>query len=195
MGYLDTGPPRAEYKPNILYQIFQYIEVAVNHLDENNFPNGISGSIILPGTLNGNTVTQGTLYPDAFPDYSVGLNKLAWREYYIPLILLARPVQTTNTEGENLGGYFQWVPSAFPGDGKWYLEASIFTADASATATCILKGSIEYGSVMTTNTSLTLVRSDEITMPVNNESLWIVLKTSNASYAASLVSARIIYVP
>jgi len=194
MAYLDLGPPRPEYKANILFQIFNLIENALNHLDENNFPNQISGSIIANGTLS--TATLKDYIPtNLIQDYSLSIKKLAWREIPIPLILAATPVTTTSTTGANFGGYFSWIPSAYSGDGTWYLEASIAIGDASATATCILKGSVEYASVTTQSTSLTVVRSSEITMPTVNENLWIVLKTSNSSYAASLASARLIYVP
>lgn len=185
MAYVDVGPPNKEYSARLLFQIFQILQNGINYMDENNFPNGISGSILKAASVPG----------AALIDYSVSLKKLIWGEYHVPLILAASEVSTTSTTGTNYGGYFVWNPNAFPTK-KWYLEASIASADSSATATCILKGSMEYASVSTTSTSLTLVRSpDPITMPPAAENLWIVLKTSNSSYAAKLMSARLIFIP
>lgn len=183
--HLDLGPPRSDYKANILFQLFTMIEKAVNYLDENNFPNQVSGDIIKNGTLPGS----------ALEDYSVSMKKLGWREIPIPLVLPATPATTTSTTGANFGGYFAWIPSAYPGDGKWYLEASMAISNASGTATCTLKGSSDFASVATQSTSLALVRSTEIKMPTSNENLWIVLKTDNSNYIASLAGARLIYVP
>jgi len=185
MPYVDLGPPKKEYTPKALAAIFTLIQQGINFIDKTNFPRGISGTIINAGTLPGAALKNG----------DTPLYKLEWREWPIPLVLLGDPVNTTSTSGKDVGGYFAWNPLNFPGAGKWYLEASMAIADASATATCILKGSAEYGSVSTQETALIRVRSGEIAMPASGENLWVVLKTSNASYAAALAAARLIFVP
>lgn len=185
MGYFDPGPQRPEYTARALYEMFLRLQQAINYMDTNNFKNKISGSII----------TDGTLSPEATGDFFMPMRKLQWREYSIPLILLAQPFTTTSTTEVNLGGYFAWDSSKFPG-GDWYLEATLSSADASATATCGIRGSQSFGTIITTNTSLTRVRSDfPLSLPQAAENLWITLKTNNASYTASLVSARLIFVP
>lgn len=185
MAFFDPGPPRKEYSARALFELFELVKQCLNNLDLNNFPKGIPGSIILSGTLSGT----------AIPDHDISLTKLRWLEWPIPLILAPTPVTTTSTTPVNLGGYFAWNPANFGGAGKWYLEASIASANTAATATCTLKGSVDYGSVTTTSTSLVRVRSAALTMPTQAENLWITLKTSNASYAASLAAARLIFVP
>lgn len=185
MPHIDLGPPKKEYTPKALASIFTLISQGVNFLNETNFPYGIVGTIIKAGTLRG----------AALKSADVPLYKLEWREWLIPLVLLGDPINTTSLTGKDVGGYFAWNPLNFLGAGKWYLEASIAIANAAATATCTLTGSADYGSVTTQNTALERVRSDEIVMPATGENLWVSLKTNNASYSASLVSARLIFVP
>ena len=185
MAFFDPGPPRKEYSARVLFELFELVKQCFNNLDPNNFPKGISGSIILSDTLSST----------AIPNHDMALTKLRWLEWPIDLLLLATPYSTTSTTPVNLGGYFAWNPANFGGAGKWYLEASIASANAAATATCTLTGSVDYGNVTTTSTSLTRVRSAALTMPAQAENLWVTLKTDNATYAASLAAARLIFVP
>jgi hypothetical protein len=185
MGWLDTGPPQREYTPKLIYRILRSIEHAVNYMTEQNFKNGISGTVINPGTLPGNTIAKGQLT----------LGQLNWKEWPIPLILLATPFTTNSEEGENIGGYFSWHPLNYPG-GDWYLEASISSENTAAIATVTVRGSGEYGSASTNETDLKLVRSTKLSLPQSKgETIWLTLKTSNSNYSASLVSARLIFVP
>jgi len=185
MAYIDLGPPRKEYKASTLYRLFALIEKGLNYLDNTNFPHGLGGGVINDRTLRGS----------ALVDWDVPLSKLKWVEFSIPLILPAEQVNTTSTTGKDLGGYFAWNPNAYRDSGKWFLEASIAISNEEGTAICILKGSQEWGQVETQETKLTLVRSESIAMPPGPENLWIVLKTSNSSYAASLGAARLIFIP
>lgn len=121
MAYLDPGPPRKEYSARTLDAIFTLIKTAVNFLNEQNFPKGVSGTIIKAGTLSSAALKSG----------DTPLYKLEWREWPIPLVLLGDPINTTSTTGKNIGGYFAWNPQNFPGAGKWYLEASMAIANAS----------------------------------------------------------------
>lgn len=185
MGWFDTGPPQKEYKGHFLYKILLSIQQAINYMDERNFKNGISGEIINIGSLPGNRISKGQLT----------LSQLNWKEWPIPLVLLAVPFTTTSTDGVNVGGYFPWHPLNYPG-GDWYLEASMASADTAAIATATIKGSTEYGNVTTNETGLKLVRSTKLLLPQDRgETIWLMLKTSNTNYAASLVSARLIFVP
>ncbi|GAB7387347.1 hypothetical protein BSNK01_11830 [Bacillaceae bacterium] len=185
MAYLDLGPPRKEYSPRALFELFNLIEQAINYLDVNNFPHGVPGSIIQPGTLPSS----------AIPDNGIPLLKLAWKEIPIPLLLGIEPYYTSSTTPVNLGGYFRWDPTKFPG-GDWYFEASLVSTDSAATATCVLKGSQDYSSITTTSTALTYVRSTQaVPMPSQIENLWVTLKTSDATKAVGIASARLIFVP
>jgi len=187
VGQLDTGPALKEYKPQVIYKLMQDIEQALNYLSEANFPNAIDG---------GSVFTAGTLPGTALKDYDVILKKLNWKEIIV-FTASAIPIYSTTSETDvNIGPYFAWDPAKLPtGSGSWYLEASISNANASGITTVTLKGVADVGSVQTSETSLTRVRSTALTMPTSAQNLWIALKTNNASYAASLAGAHLIYVP
>lgn len=186
MPHVDIGPIRNEYPPSLLGLLLLELQNAINYIDETNIKNPLNGSLVIKDeSLSGSKITK----------FSLPLNRLIIPPIEIPLILAAQTVSTTSTSGTNFGGYFNWNPSNWP-EGNWYFEASISSADSSATATAILKGSLEWASVSTTSTTLTLCRnSSPITMPTNTENLWVVLRTSNSSYAAYLASAKLIFVP
>lgn len=162
--YLDIGPPRQQVTPRWLFDVFNLIQTAVNHLDEQNFPNGVALKV---------------------------LTQLEWPH---PLVLPAQVFSTTSTTPVDLGGYFAWDPSKFP-DVNVYLEASLAVANSAATATCELVGASVIGSVTTTSTALARVRSGRLTMPSTAQNVWVRVYTSNASYAALLAAARLIFVP
>lgn len=170
---LEIGPLRGEISLQKLQNVFLLIEKAVNYLDKGNFQNKIAGDDILSSA-------------------SVSLNKLKWLEWPIPLVLPADPYSTTATADDDIGGYFMWDPGKYPG-GIWYLEASL--ACNGATATCTLKGASVIGTVQSTSATMELKRSQALTMPTTAQTIWVTLKTSNASYAAVLGGARLIYVP
>lgn len=196
MGWLDTGPPLKEYPARILFQIFKRIEEAINFLDENNFKNGISGSIIKAGTLHGNALQDNSVDGSLkLGDLSTPLKKLKWAEFEIFPVCAIPIFSTTSTTDVNVGPYFAWDPNKFPG-GSWYLEASIATADAAAKAIVTLKSSTDIGSVETSSTALTRVRSTApLAMPATAQNIWFAIRTNNDSYAASFAGARLIYVP
>ncbi|KJS23150.1 MAG: hypothetical protein VR72_03005 [Clostridiaceae bacterium BRH_c20a] len=125
----------------------------------------------------------------------IAISKLAWKEWSIPLVLPASLYSSVTTagDGDNLGGYFQWDPSKYPG-GTWYLEASI-AVQSGGTATCTLKGASVIVTVTTTDAQLSLKRSEALTMPSTAQTVWVTLKTSSGSYAATLGNARLIFVP
>lgn len=176
MGHLDTGPQRKEYPARVVFEFLQMIEEAINNLDRNNFPYKVSGDDIL--NLR-----------------SISMNRLAWREFVV-FPVSAVPVYTTvSTTGVNIGPYFAWDPAKFPG-GSWYLEGSIAVANAAAIATLTLKGTADIGTVTTSSTSLTRVRTAApLAMPTEAQNLWFNFKTNNASYAAQFAGACLIYVP
>ena len=176
MTYFDPGPvPSKEVTPSYMKKLIISLRDAINNLSAQNFPNKVPGSIITPGTM------------------SIKMAELEWGEIPIPLVLPANAVSTVSTTGVNLGGYFLWNPLTFPG-GDWYLEVSMSVA-AGGTATCTLTGAADIGSVTTTESSLTLLRSEKLSMPLTAQNIWVSLKTSNASYAASLAAARLVFVP
>lgn len=177
MVYFDPGPiPNKEITPSYMKKLITSLMDSINKVNEQNFPIKVSGkSIILPGTMD------------------IQMSELEWGEIPIPLILPATPVTTTSTTGVNLGGYFLWNPLTYKG-GDWYLEASM-SVGSGGTATLTLTGAADIGSVSTTESSLTMLRSAKLTMPGTAQNIWVKLSTNNASYTASLAAARLIFVP
>ena len=70
MGWPDTGPPQREYTPKLIYRILRSIEHSVNYMTEQNFKNGISGTVINPNVTS-NTIAKGQLT----------LGQLNWKEW------------------------------------------------------------------------------------------------------------------
>ena len=185
MGQLDTGPALKEYSPQVIYKLMQDIEQAINYLSETNFPNTIDG---------GSVFKTGTLPGAALKDFDVTLKKLKWGEFIVFTASAIPVFSTTSTAGVNIGPYFAWDLAKFPG-GSWFIEASMCIANAAATATLTLKGVSDIGSITTQETSLIRARSTALTMPTSAQNIWFNLKTNNASYAASIAGAHLIYVP
>ena len=120
---------------------------------------------------------------------------LNWPEHHIPLILTAADFSTTSTAGVAVGGFFRWDAGRFPTTGgAWHLEANIAIANTASTATLALHGAALVGSVSTQSTSLARVRSPALTMPTGAVDLFCQISTNNASHAAFLASARLIFV-
>lgn len=176
MGHLDVGPPRKEYTAPTLFKLFQLIMTAVNNINKTNFPKKINGDDI----LNAN---------------SLSMNKLAWREFVIPLVMAAPYYQTANTTAVNVGGYFPWDPARFPGPGAWYFEADIAISNAAGIATAQIRGTELIMAVTTQQVGLDRVRSAALTMPTTAQNLWVQVFSNSGSYTATLAGAKLIFVP
>lgn len=182
MAYLDL--PLFLVRSGEMAQIFQEIQLAVNKLNKDNFPNKVGADDI----LKGDSATGRTL----LKDHSTSLRKLEWLEWPIPLVVPVQPATTTGSL--DCGGFFLWDPIKFPG-GSWYLEAAM-QVTSGGTATAQLKnGATVVGSVSTTNTTWTVVRSAALTMPTSQVALTVTLTSSSTSYTAYLWAARLIHVP
>jgi len=174
MGHFDPGPLPKEISMRWMQKIISRLKSAINYMDETNFKSGLDGNVIKSGTL------------------SVTMKELEWAEIPVPLVLPTQAVTTTATTGAPLGGYFLWNPSAYRG-GDWYFEVSLATTAGTATAT--LTGVADIGTVTTTESTLTLVRSGKLTMPVSSQNVWVKLSVDNSANTASLAGARLIFVP
>lgn len=178
MGRFEPGSVPQNITPGAFRTILDRIAHAVNFLDTRNFPNPLEGdSLIAPGSLSLNRLKGGLI-----------------RVHHEVFVALAVAYTTTSTAGVDVGGYFRWDPGEWPA-GSWYLEASIAIANAAATATLTLKGAADVGSVSTQSTALVRVISGALTMPGTAQNLWVDLKTSSSSYAASLMKAGLKFVP
>ncbi len=146
---------------------------AISSIDENNFPNKISGGSVL------------------LPDHSTPLTCLTVREWSIPLVLPPQPVSTTTSL--DCGGFFVYDPTKFPGS-TWKLEAAMKVSNAAGEATAQLKyGSTLIGSVKTSATDWIVVRGTALTMPAEQAALTVTLTSSSLSYTAYLWAARLVW--
>jgi hypothetical protein len=140
--------------------------------------------------LRGITYSQLSLNNNDIP---IGKTNLG--EVHYPLVLLAEAFWAYETDGVDFGPPFTWNPNNFS-TGNWYLEGGIYVENAAATATLTLKsGGDTFGTITTQSIALGPVRSAALTMPTEAKNLYLNLKTNNASYAALLMSAKLIYVP
>lgn len=184
MAYLDQ-PQIRNLKSPIAISLFQGVQQAVNHLDENNFPNPLDASKIL---------SPGTGTSDLFADHGIPLKKLAPTEWVFALVLPGAAVTTTSTTGLDVGGFFVFDPAKFSG-GTWYLEAALKTSGAYTTTLQLKNGTTVLGSYATSNTTWTVGRSSALTMPASLATLTCTLVSSSTSNTASMWAARLIYVP
>jgi len=182
MAYLDI--PLFTVKSPDMLQILQQVQWALNTLDENNFPNGVSGdTVIKAGTITGKSIA----------DVSVGLKKLMFTEWPFTLTTPSQPITTTSSI--DCGGFFVFDPNKFPG-GSWYFEAAIQSSSSSYTITAQLKnGTNVLTSVGTSNTTWTVVRTpNAVVMPTSAAALTVTLTSPSTSATASLWAARLVYV-
>lgn len=182
---------RAEFpllwvKSTELQQIFLTLQDAVNVLTDDNFPDALTGdTLIKTASLTGNRLI----------DTTTPLKKLSWLEWPIPLVALAQPASTTTTL--DCGGFWVYDPAKYvAGGGKWYFECAIKTTNATYAASVALKyGTTTIGTVTTTATDYTVIRSTALTMPVAQQVLTLTLSSADASATAYLWTARMIFVP
>lgn len=182
MAYLEL--PIFMVKSPEMRQILQQIQLAVNVMDEHNFPHKLYAEDIL--------AEESAVGTNLLVDYSTPLKKLRWREWPIPLVVPIQPATTTSSL--DCGGFFLYDPNKFL-DGSWCLEVAIKTT-AGGTAIAELKdaGVTVIGTVSTSNTDWTVVRGDPLDMPTIQTPLTVTLRSSSSSYTASLWAARLIYV-
>lgn len=172
---LDFGPLLLGLKNSELIQILQIIEHwSRGNIDDRNIKAaGLTGSAVLKNK-------------------SVPMVKLAWHEIPIPLFKVLPAASATNAVD---GGYFYYDPNRFPG-GSWYLEA-LLKATSPATATVkLMSGTLELGSVSTTNTDWALVRgTSPISMPLSAGALTCKLLSSDAAITVYSLGASLVFVP
>lgn len=176
MGWLKSEKPPRKYDNAYVKMLVERIRTSVNFLDETNFPNGIEGSIIKAKTLPLSAIAQG--------------------EWHIPIISLATAYTTTSTSLVNVGPYAYWSPIAWGSGHKGYLEVTGGSVDPSATATFELHGVNGKIAECTSNSgSYEWLRSESFDLPSQAQTLLLKMKTSNASYSAGILGAKIIIIP
>ena len=185
MAYLDM-PQIRNLQSAVARDLFLATQHAIDHLDENNFPNPVDAIKVL---------SAGTGTGSLFADHSIALKKLAPTEWVFPLVLPGAAVTTTSTTGLDVGGFFVFDPAKFTG-GTWYLEAALMSSVSASNATLQVKnGATVLGSYATGNTTWTVGRSTALTMPTSLATLTCTLVSAASTTTASMWAARLIYVP
>jgi hypothetical protein len=174
MGYLNTEKPPEKWSPAWFKLFLEKVRTAVNFLDEDNFPDGISGLIL--------------------KDKSVPFGKLSLTGlfFFLDFFTLALPTAIAATAYTNLGGSLLWSP-------KWasvadvFLEYTAYITNASAPCDVKLVGVDGTVTEHTlTNTAIQRFEMPLATMPATTSTLIFQGKTSNATYPLTIISARII---
>ena len=177
MGYLATEKAPEKWSAAYFKLFVERLRTAVNNIDASNFPDGING-----GMIKDRTVTTGALVNFAYEQ---------------TFFAQTTPYTTTSTTSVQAGPLVQWNPSTWgQGKVKMILEVMGASANASATATFELVGADGLlQTITTTSTAFQSLRSQAFSPPENAQTLAIKVKTSNASYSAQALSAKLIIVP
>ncbi|WP_156940201.1 hypothetical protein [Caldanaerobius polysaccharolyticus] len=157
-----------------LVSVLTSMAFALNVLDENNFPNAVSGGKILKA------------------DHSTPVAALNWIEIPFPLVLPPQPASTTSSL--DCGGFFVWDPIKFPG-GKWYLEAAMKQAGGGTAKVQLKLGGAVIGEVSTQATEWTVVRGSALSMPTTSGALTVTLVSSATTVTAYAWTVRLIWQP
>ena len=167
-------PVPAELTAGYLARIWRQLATSINQMDETNFPHPLDGKrLIRSGTLS--------------------LGMLDVSGLHIPLLAQATAFNTASTTPVTCSGYFRWDPAQWPSDGFWYLEATAWVA--GGIGTLALHGTQDWTTITVTNTAAQLIQSSPIAFPATAENVWLTLKSSSASYAASVLSASLVFAP
>lgn len=165
-----------KYDPAFFKLLIERIRTAVNHMEQSNFPQGISGL-----WLNDKTVTP---------------KKLVSTMWYIPIIAQASGTYITSTTAVSIGGFVHW--SAIWGSNvKLALQITCTSSSSNATATFTLEGA-ENTTLTTITTSAgtwEFKQSAEFAAPLASQTLVLKAKTSNASYGAGILNATLVVMP
>lgn len=165
-----------QYDPAQFKMIIERIRTAVNFLDGSNFPNGLDG-----GLLNENSIDP---------------TKLTGCAWVVPILALADAKTTVSTDGISVGGFIQWSAAIWGINVQCYLQVTGNIANAAATATFTLHSTTGVLATCTTqSTDFVALQSIGFIPPIASQSIVFKMKTSNASYAASVLNANLIIVP
>lgn len=172
MGWLNSEKPPNKWSAAYFKMFVEKLRTAINYIDTNNFPNGLHGTVI--------------------NDKSVGLNKLNGLEFNHTLVALAEPYSTTSTSPTNVGGYYSF-DTVWRDKVEFKLEITGSISSASGEATFELHGvDGVLATVVTTDGGMEVLRSEAFDPPSESQTFVLKMKTSNASYTAYLLSAKLI---
>jgi len=177
MGWLNSEKSPDKWSASYFKLFVERLRLAVNNIDDSNFPEGLDGNII--------------------KSHTVQTGALANFSYEQVFFSQATPYTTVSTTAVTVGTLVQWNPSAWgSGTVKVMLEVVGGVANATATATFEVWGIAgKLATVTTQATSLGLSRSVSFSPPTESQTLIVKAYTSNASYSAQALSAKLIIVP
>jgi len=178
MGWLNSEKAPEKWSPAFFKMFVERLRTALNNIDESNLPDGLSG-----GLIKAHTVSTGAL---------------ANFSHEHSIFAQATPYTTVSITAVVVGTLIQWTPSNWgTGNVKIMLEVIGGVSNATATATFELWGSVsgKLATVTTQAVSLGLLRSSVISPPGQSENLFLKAYTSNATYSAQALSAKVIIVP
>ena len=172
MGFLPPEKAPDKWSASYFKMFVERLRTAINYMDSNNFPDGIDGSLIKSKTL--------------------GLSKMWGFEFQQTIIALATIHSVTSTTLTNVGGYLAWNP-------LWGSSVALLfeivggVSNSLGTATFELHGMDGKLAEVTSDAgNIEWLRSAEFEPPTVGQTLLVKVKTSNASYPAQLLSARLI---
>ena len=172
MGWLNSEKPPEKWSASFFKLFVEKLRTAVNFLDENNFPNGIYGSVI--------------------NDKSIPLSKLSGMEFHETVVAVAEPHPVTSTSLVNVGGFLVW-DTVWGQNVRLCLEVIGGSSSANRVATFELHGvDGVLTSVSDSSGEIKWLRSQDFDPPTAGQTLLVKVKTSNSSYPAMLLSARLI---
>jgi len=177
MGWLKPAtkiPP--QWDAMFMRKLVERIRTALNFIDEGNFPNGISGTVVKDNTLD--------------------VTKLSGLHFTIPIVALGTGFTTTSTSLVAVGGAVPWVFSAWQDTVQLSLFVTGGSSHASAIATYELHGVDGLlASCTIQSATYTTAQSALIDAPIADQNLVLKIKTDNGSYAAGITNALLLIVP
>lgn len=181
MGHLKEFKVPEKYSTKWLWDLIQQIRSAVNTMHDSNFPEeGLTGSKIVR-------------------DHTLPVKKLSGGEFHLPFVALGEAITTTDTNWRNVGGIVVYDPNLWGEVSALVFDVTGGPAGSGASASFRIVDSGQ-GELVAVTANLSGYSRYTATVPANKvpktaQALLVQYKTSNASVAAGLVSARLIVRP
>lgn len=176
MGWLNSEKPPSKYDPAYIKLLVEKIRTALNFLDDNNFPNGLSGLNVKQRTLPLSALSQG--------------------EWHLPIISLAVPYSTASTEPINVGPFVYISPVTWGASSAMYFEVTGGTENKAASAVFELHGvSGKLAEITIPEEGFSWKRSGALMVPASGQTLVMKMKTTNKDHYAYLLGARLVIKP
>jgi hypothetical protein len=186
MGWLNSEKPPSKWSPAYFMTFVERLRTAVNALDSNNFPEGLSGVLLSDSSVGYNKLSG--------MGFLTKLKDLAGLEIPNIAFAVAEPFVVNSTTLVNVGGYIFYDDVLLISEHiKLIFEVTGASYDATSTATFELHGVDGKLAEVTTNTGqLEWKRSEPFVAPTGSQTLLVKAKTSDALKPAGVLSAKLI---